>query len=65
MLFKIAKDIVVKNVRFNPCVREVCYCKYLINRPDKTKITTRLLENAGKCRTETNFNFKTKLKKYV
>ena len=60
MLSKIAKDVIVKNVSFKPCVLKVCYCKYLIDRPDKTKITFRLLENAGKCRTETNFNFKKK-----
>ena len=31
-----------------------CYCKELIDRPDKTKITKKLISNANRCRKENN-----------
>ena len=42
----------IKNVKFQRCPREVCYCNFLIGRPEKTKITTGLLINANNCKKE-------------
>ena len=37
---------------FNPCPRDICYCYDLIMRPEKTFITSKLIENAEKCKKE-------------
>tara|TARA_Y100000591_G_scaffold314130_1_gene320362 strand:+ start:3067 stop:3375 length:309 start_codon:yes stop_codon:yes gene_type:complete len=37
---------------FNPCPRDVCYCYDLIMCPEKTFITSKLIENAEKCKKE-------------
>ena len=37
---------------FNPCPRDICYCYDLIMRPEKTKITSKLIMNAEKCKKE-------------
>lgn len=47
--------ILAKN--FKPCNvphYNLCYCKELIDRPDKTKITKKLISNANKCRIKNN-----------
>ena len=38
--------------KFTRCPRKPCYCGELINRPDKTEITSELIMNANKCRRE-------------
>ena len=38
--------------KFTKCPRKPCYCVELISRPDKTKITSKLIMNANKCRRE-------------
>ena len=37
---------------FNPCPRDICYCYDLIMCPEKTFITSKLIENAEKCKEE-------------
>ena len=37
---------------FNHCPRDICYCYDLIMRPEKTFITSKLIENAEKCKEE-------------
>ena len=37
---------------FIPCARDKCYCFNLINKPNKTMITHKLLVNADKCKRE-------------
>ena len=37
---------------FNHCPRDPCYCYDLIMRPEKTFITSKLIENAEKCKEE-------------
>ena len=55
---KIAKLLTdaLKN-QFRPCNAPKCYCKMLIDRPDKTKITTLLLKNAAKCKKGNNLKY--------
>lgn len=48
-LWKKSKNNLVK---FDPCPRDICYCLELIKRPDKTKITIKLIQNANKCKNE-------------
>ena len=43
---------IVNTYGFSPCPRETCYCYELIRRPEKTKITKRLIKNAYKCKDE-------------
>ena len=43
---------IVNTYGFCPCPRETCYCYELIKRPEKTKITKRLIKNAYKCKDE-------------
>lgn len=40
----------VSKIVFRPCINDYCYCKFLIDRPEKTKITPTLLKNAYKCK---------------
>lgn len=54
-IFFVGKSLLsneIKNVKFTRCPREMCYCDYLISRPEKTKITELLIINANKCRKE-------------
>jgi len=55
---KISKIIIdsLKN-QFKPCNAPKCYCKMLIDRPDKTKITTKLLKNVEKCKKDNNLKY--------
>ena len=46
---KIANRFTSKRI-VNP--RETCYCYELIRRPEKTKITKKLIKNAYKCKDE-------------
>ena len=43
---------IVNTYGFSPCPRETCYCYELIRRPEKTKITKKLIKNAYKCKDE-------------
>jgi len=51
-MLKIFKNVGRGTKTFIPCVRDRCYCLELINKPDKTKITNKLLMNAAKCKKE-------------
>ena len=42
-MLKIFKNVGRGTKTFIPCVRDRCYCLELINKPDKTKITNKLL----------------------
>ena len=37
---------------FVKCPRDVCYCNVMIQKPEKTKITKTLMDNAQKCKME-------------
>ena len=38
--------------KFIPCPRYTCYCKLIIDYPEYTTITDKLLKNAQKCKEE-------------
>lgn len=46
------KKLKNKSVKFDPCPRDICYCLELIKSPERTKITSKLIQNANKCKKE-------------
>ena len=38
--------------KFIPCPSDTCYCKLIIDYPEYTTITDKLLKNAQKCKQE-------------
>ena len=38
--------------KFIPCLRDTCYCNLIIDHPEYTTITDKLLKNTLKCKEE-------------
>tara|TARA_Y100000813_G_C24056722_1_gene301931 strand:+ start:142 stop:369 length:228 start_codon:yes stop_codon:yes gene_type:complete len=54
---RITNDYLLKKsknnlVKFDPCPRDICYCFELIKSPERSKITSKLVQNANKCKKE-------------